>query len=249
MRHWPAVQGSGSPVGLSMPCRHSDVMHSSPPKPPGENGDSDPATPSAVFFPSSPVTATTEFPQVLLPRACRVSAPETSGHPSGTLSLSEIPDTAVSLQPTLKRRVGPLGARYSAAMLPAMEAITTVVLVRPEAPQDAEGVAVMRREIEQDGAREGSLVGECLEAARARGLSAEETYVFIAYQALLRLEETHQRHIYLSDIAPFFESPSPPGVTARIAAHAEGLVRSAVDLALRAQRAAAEFMRTSVGCG
>jgi hypothetical protein len=130
-----------------------------------------------------------------------------------------------------------------------MEAITTVMLVKPEVPQDAESVTVMRRAIEQDGAREGSLVGECLEAARARGLSAEETYVFIAYQALLRLEETHQRHIYLSDIAPFLESVPSPGVAARIAAHVEWLVRSVVDLALRAERAAAEFTRTSVGRG
>jgi hypothetical protein len=138
-----------------------------------------------------------------------------------------------------------LGARYCVAMLPAMEGTTTVWLVKPAAPQDAESVAVMRRAIEQDGAREGSLIGECLDAARARGLSGEETYVFLAYQALLRLEETHERHIYLSDIAPFLESVPPPGVTAhmaaRIAEHVRWLVRSAVDLALRLERAAAEF--------
>jgi hypothetical protein len=126
-----------------------------------------------------------------------------------------------------------------------MEGTTTVWLVKPAAPQDAESVAVMRRAIEQDGAREGSLIGECLDAARARGLSGEETYVFLAYQALLRLEETHERHIYLSDIAPFLESVPPPGVTAhmaaRIAEHVRWLVRSAVDLALRLERAAAEF--------
>jgi hypothetical protein len=139
------------------------------------------------------------------------------------LLLSEIPDAVVGLQPTLKR----YPPQYCAAMLPRMEAITTVWLVKPEAPQDAEGIAVMRRAIEHDGAREGSLVAECLEAARARGLSDEDTYVFIAYQALLRLEEAHQRHVYLSDVAPFLESvPSrPPGVTARIAAHVERLVR------------------------
>jgi hypothetical protein len=131
-----------------------------------------------------------------------------------------------------------------------MEAITTVWLVRPEAPQDTQGVAAMRRAIEQDGARDGSLVGECLEAARARGLSGEETYVFLAYQALLRLAETHQRHIYLSNIAPFLESvPSRPGVTERIAAHVERLVSSVVDLALRTERAAAQFTRISLGRG
>src|SRR6267378_324054 len=143
-----------------------------------------------------------------------------------------------------------LGARYCVAMLAAMEGTTTVWLVKPEAPQDAESVAVMRRSIEKDGAREGSLIGECLDAARARGLSGEETYVFLAYQALLRLEETHQRHIYLSDIAPFLKSvPSRPGVTARITAQVERLVRSAVDLALRTERAAAQFTRISLGRG
>jgi hypothetical protein len=138
-----------------------------------------------------------------------------------------------------------------------MEAITTVWLVRPEAPQDPQSVAAMRRAIEQDGARQGSLVGECLEAARARGLSGEETYVFIAYQALLRLAETHERHIYLSNIAPFLESvpsragsvPSRPGAAARIAAHVERFVRSVVDLASRTERAAAQFTRMSLGRG
>jgi hypothetical protein len=135
-------------------------------------------------------------------------------------------------------------------MLPGMqaitEAITTVWLVKPEAPNDAEGVTAMRLAIEQDGAREGSLVAECFEAARARGLSDEDTYVFIAYQALLRLQETHERHVYLSDVAPFLESaPSPPGVAARIVAHAGELVRSVVDRASRTERAAAEFTQIS----
>jgi len=132
-----------------------------------------------------------------------------------------------------------------------MEGTTTVWLVKPEVPQDADSIAVMRRAIEQDGAREGSLIGECLDAARARGLSGEETYVFLAYQALLRLEETHQRHIYLSDIAPFLESVPRTGVTAHIAARTtepvRWLVRSAVDLTLRLERAAAEFTRICFG--
>jgi hypothetical protein len=166
------------------------------------------------------------------------------------LLLSEIPDAVVGLQPTQKRRVGRLGAAYSAVILPAMEAITTVWLVKPEAPKDSESVAVMRRAIEQDGAREGSLVAECLESARARGLSGEETYVFIAYQALLRLQETHERHIYLSDVAPFLESvPSRPGVAERFATQVERLVRSVVDRTSRTERAAAQFTRISPGSG
>src|SRR3989440_4352680 len=51
----------------------------------------------------------------------------------------------------------------------AMEATTTVWLTKPMAPQDAESVAVMRWAIEEDAAREGSLAGECLAAARAAG--------------------------------------------------------------------------------
>src|SRR5437879_7972738 len=94
-----------------------------------------------------------------------------------------------------------------------MEATTTIWLTKPMAPQDAESVAVMRWAIEEDAAREGSLAGECLAAARAAGLSAEDTYVFLAYELLLRLEEQQQRHKYLSDIAPFIEStPSSPRV-------------------------------------
>src|SRR4029077_4714158 len=138
-----------------------------------------------------------------------------------------------------------LGARHCVAKLAAMEGTTTVWLVKPEAPHDAESVAVMRRAIEQDGARGGSLIGECLDAARARGLSGEETYGFLAYQALLRLGEKHERHIYLSDVAPFLESVPRRGVTAHTAARSaervRWLVRSAVDLALRLERAAAEF--------
>src|ERR1700694_4732413 len=144
-----------------------------------------------------------------------------------------------------------LGGRYCVAMLPAMEGTTTVWLVKPEAPRDAESVAVLRRAIEQDGAREGHLIGECLDAARARGLTGADAQVFLAYKALLRLEETHQRHIYLSDIPPFLESVPRPGVTAHMAAraaeHVRWLARSAVDLALRLERAAAEFARICFG--
>jgi hypothetical protein len=78
---------------------------------------------------------------------------------------------------------------------------TTVWLAKPAAPRDAEGVARMRRAIEED-APSRSLITECLKAARAVGLSGEDTYVFLAYHALLRIEEMHQSHVYLSDITP-----------------------------------------------
>ncbi len=113
-----------------------------------------------------------------------------------------------------------------------MEAITSVRLIKPEAPQDAESVGRMRSAIEHDAAREGSLIGHCLRAAQARGLSREETYVFLAYHALLQLEETHQRHIYLSDIAPFLEFPEA-GIRERTAACLRELARRVLDLASR----------------
>ena len=133
-----------------------------------------------------------------------------------------------------------------------MEAVTTVWLVKPEAPRGAESIDVMRRAIEQDAARPGSLIGECLEVARARELSEEETYVFLAYQALLRLEETQQRHIYLSDIAPFVERAASqpaaptrkaPGITARIGTRVKRLARSAVEQALHIERGVTELVR------
>jgi len=126
-----------------------------------------------------------------------------------------------------------------------METNTVVWLVKPQAPHDAESVAAMRRAIEHDGTREGSLASQCLEAARARGLSGEETYLFLAYQALLRLEETRQRFIYLSDLAPFVESESKePGLGAQIASRMQRLARNVADLACRAERAATQVTRT-----
>src|SRR2546430_5184882 len=160
-----------------------------------------------------------------------------------------MPDGRLRCQPTQGRGFVGLGARNCVAMLPAMEAITTVWLVKPEAPRGAESIDIMRRAIEEDGARPGSLIGECLEVARARKLSEEETYVFLAYQALLRLEETQQRHIYLSDIAPFVESvASQPVAPARftpvpIRAVVQRLARSAVEQAVHIERAVAELVR------
>ena len=129
-----------------------------------------------------------------------------------------------------------------------METTTTIWLTKPMAPQDAESVAVMRWAIEEDAAREGSLAGECLAAAQAAGLSAEDTYVFLAYELLLRLEEQQQRHKYLSDIAPFIEStpsppgvpsaPSSPGVAARLVEHVGRLARNTVGRVLHLERAA-----------
>jgi hypothetical protein len=132
-----------------------------------------------------------------------------------------------------------------------MEANTTVWLVKPEVPEDADGVTAMKRAIEADGTRAGSLAGECLEAARARGLNDEETYLFLAYEALLRLEETQQRHIYLSEAAPLAEAgPQPAGFAEQVGHKVGRLVRRVADLAVRTERvAAARLTRTPAGRG
>ena len=160
-----------------------------------------------------------------------------------------MPDELLRCQPTQRRGFVGLGVRNCVAMLAPMEAVTTVWLAKPDAPRGAESVDVMRWAIAQDGARPGSLIGECLEVAQARGLSEEETYVFLAYQALLRLEEAQQRHLYLSDIAPFVEGVAPqPAAPARKAPRrmrmrVKRLARSAVKQALRFERAVAELVR------
>jgi hypothetical protein len=79
----------------------------------------------------------------------------------------------------------------------------------------------MRCAIEQEAARDGSLVGECLDTARVRGLSGEDTYVFLAYQILLRLEETHHQHVYLCEDEPDAEGGRQPRLapTAHLAAY------------------------------
>lgn len=69
-----------------------------------------------------------------------------------------------------------------------------VGLPRPDSPKevsDAESVAGMRRAILR-GARNSSLIRQCMDVAQSRLLSREEIYVFLAYEALLRLEELHQ---------------------------------------------------------
>jgi hypothetical protein len=149
-----------------------------------------------------------------------------------------------------------MGERLSGAGSPrgypdAMEANTTVWLSKPHAPESADEVEVMRRAVAADGLRADSLAAHCLEAAQARGLSTEETYLFLAYEALLQLEETRQRHIFLSEAA----NPETPvgaegGVGAEIATRAGELVRRVVDFALRTERAAAAHLtRTPVGRG
>lgn len=115
---------------------------------------------------------------------------------------------------------------------------TTVWLEKPTVPKDRESVARMRRAIEEDAPRQ-SLIAECLNSARTIGLSGEDTYVFLAYHALLRLEEIHQSHIYLSDIAPVVSAagaaPAQPFVaTWSLREGAAAVLRGCIVLGLRA---------------
>lgn len=79
-------------------------------------------------------------------------------------------------------------------------------LPRPESAEDvrdAESIAGMRRAI-LGGARYSSMIRQCLEVARSRLLSREEIYVFLAYEALLRLKELRQarEHLKGARLAP-----------------------------------------------
>jgi hypothetical protein len=67
-------------------------------------------------------------------------------------------------------------------------------LPRPASGDDANdalSIGDMRQEI-LSGARHSRVIRECLEAAEDRDLHDEEMYVWLAYQALIRLEELHK---------------------------------------------------------
>ena len=48
--------------------------------------------------------------------------------------------------------------------------------------------------------RESALIRRCLDTAHYAGMSGEDTYVLLAYHALLQLEDTHQRFMQLWNI-------------------------------------------------
>jgi hypothetical protein len=56
---------------------------------------------------------------------------------------------------------------------------------------DEPSITDMRREI-LSGARHSRVIRECLEAAENLDLDEEELYVWLAYRALIRLEELHR---------------------------------------------------------
>jgi hypothetical protein len=61
----------------------------------------------------------------------------------------------------------------------------------PEQPDDVLSIIEMRRAI-LCGARHSRVIRECLEVAEHRELSEEDMYVWLAYEALVRLEELHR---------------------------------------------------------
>ena len=60
-----------------------------------------------------------------------------------------------------------------------------------EEPNEVLSIAEMRRAI-VCGARHSRVIRECLEAAERHDFAEEEFYVWLAYQALVRLEELDQ---------------------------------------------------------
>ena len=70
-----------------------------------------------------------------------------------------------------------------------------IVLGLPKLAQAEQGGPLtcddMRREIER-GSRDSHIIRQCLESARYLGMSGEDTYVQLAYHALLELERVHK---------------------------------------------------------
>lgn len=68
----------------------------------------------------------------------------------------------------------------------------------------------MRRAIYRAGARDSALIAQCMRHADLHGLSGEDRYVFLAYNALVQLENLHQ-----SMAEHVARHPNPPIVWAR----------------------------------
>ena len=56
------------------------------------------------------------------------------------------------------------------------------------------------------GQRDSALIAQCLRQAEYMGLSGEDKYVILAYQALIQLEETHKRLMHFVSLMP---NPTP----------------------------------------
>lgn len=69
----------------------------------------------------------------------------------------------------------------------------------------------MRQAIEK-GARDSGLISNCLNAARAQGLSGEDTYTLLAFHALQMMEDFWKKNLQIAYLAPnpqqiFIEDP------------------------------------------
>lgn len=77
-------------------------------------------------------------------------------------------------------------------------------LERPATAEDIKEQAElngMRAAIER-GSRDSHLIRSCLDMARYQGLSGEDKYVVLAYQALLALEDFHKRTLRFMELSP-----------------------------------------------
>jgi hypothetical protein len=77
-------------------------------------------------------------------------------------------------------------------------------LREPETPtevEEATTVAGMRRIINR-ASRESSIVCACFEKAWIQGMTSEETYVTLAYHALISLQKAVEENIHLHELLP-----------------------------------------------
>lgn len=76
----------------------------------------------------------------------------------------------------------------------------------PNPVETAKGVAPtcdeMRKAI-HDSYHDSALIKQCLYTAARTGMSGEDTYVLLAYHALLQLERAHRRLQELNTLLPF----------------------------------------------
>jgi hypothetical protein len=86
--------------------------------------------------------------------------------------------------------------------------------IEPNKGDNPPSMDEMRRAIDH-ASRHSHLIRGALDAARYRGLSGEDTYVLLAYHALVTLEDTHKRLMKMVSLTPMpsiimKESDVPP---------------------------------------
>lgn len=74
-----------------------------------------------------------------------------------------------------------------------------------EPAKAANGIAPTCNEMRtaiHDGSYDSALIRQCLHTAHYAGMSGEDTYVLLAYQALVQLERTYQQLATLHNLLP-----------------------------------------------